>query len=54
MYMDYFVVEYDTIGNGIERKVMMYRTERDLLEYLHNNKGKDICVYLGECVLDWS
>jgi hypothetical protein len=51
---DYFVVEFGNIGDSKERKVTIYRTEKDLFEYLQNNRDKKISLYKGECILDWS
>jgi hypothetical protein len=54
MNSDYFVVEFGNISDSKERKVTIYRTEKDLFRYLQNNKNKNISIYKGECILDWS
>jgi hypothetical protein len=51
---DYFVVEFGNIGDSIERKATIFRTEKDLFKYLQNNKNKKMSIYKGECILDWS
>jgi len=54
---DYFVVVYDKNAdeqNPVVKEIKHCITEKNLWEFLQENKNEYITVFEGICVLDWS